>query len=144
MIGPVIEWSPANRNRPRARRIEPLEIAFDVAHASLIVHGLGQGNIAEVMDARHVERRKIMNGMGPPVKPRNIAHRPRAQVLVAFRRTIARTVRNANERYIAGRRILVPVTAEKCRDAPPIPALGALLVVFQFVGSHVKRSLMNM
>jgi len=79
-----------------------------------------------------------MNGMGPPVEPGHIAHGARAQMLVAFRRAIARTVRNTHEGDVAGGRILVPVAAEESRDPPPVPALGALLVLFQFVAGHGK------
>src|SRR5262249_38343260 len=128
----------ADRDRMSAGLVEAPVIGLDIADTGLVVHRFGQRHVAEIMHPRHLEGGDIVDAMGTAVIAGLMAHGAGPEMLVALGRAVAGAVRHADQRDIAGGRILIPGAAEQGRDAPPIPALAALLCCLKIVLCHFR------
>ena len=113
----------ADGHRPRARFGDAVEKRRDPLDAFFVVHGFGERNVAEVVDTAAFPRREIEMLVVAPIVRRDIADGARSQVLVAFRRSVAGAVGNADECDVAIARVGVVRGTKECRDAPPIERL---------------------
>ena len=84
----------ADGHRARAGIGDAAEEGADALDAGLVVHRLGQRDIAQVVDAARLPGGEVVEGfVQPPVVGRDVAHRARTQMLVALRGAVAGGVR---------------------------------------------------
>ena len=102
---------------------DALEKGRDALHGFLVVHRLGKRHVADIANAAGFPGREIEMLVIAPIMRRDMAHGARAQMLVALGRTIAGTVRHADQRDIAVFEIRHVGRAKEGRNAPPIERL---------------------
>ena len=111
----------------------PPHIILDVVNAGFIVHGPGQGHVAEVVDPEFLPGREPERLMGAAQPARDMTDGARPEMLVALGRSVAGAVGHADEGDIAGLGVLVPGTFEEDRNALPVPGLHVLFTGLYFV-----------
>ena len=110
----------ADGNRAGARVGDAAEEGADALDAGLVVHGLGQRDIAQIVDAARLPGGEVVEGfVQPPVMGGDVAHGARTQVLVALRGAVAGGVGHADESDVAAGGIGIDRAAEKGGNAPP-------------------------
>ncbi len=75
-------------------------------HTSLFI-AFRQRHVAQIVDAADLERREIERHVVAAVVRRDMAHRARAQMLVALGRSVAGGMRDANQRDVGIRGIVI-------------------------------------
>ena len=110
----------ADGNRARARVGDAAEEGADALDAGLVVHGLGQRDITQVVDAARLPGGEVVEGfVQPPVMGGDVAHGARTQVLVALGGAVAGGVGHADESDVAAGGIGIDRAAEEGGNAPP-------------------------
>ena len=107
-------------HRARAGIGDAAEEGADARDAGLVVHGLGQRDIAQIVDAARLPGGEVIEGfVQPPVMGGDVAHRARPQMLVALGGAVAGGVGHADQRDVAGAGIGIDGAAEEGGNAPP-------------------------
>ena len=110
----------ADRDRPGARVVDLLEGGFDVLDREVVVHGVGQRRIADIVDRAERPGIDQIFLVAAPIAHGHVAHRAGPEMLVALGGAVARTVGHTDQRDIAVGGVGIVGAAEQGWDAVPV------------------------